>query len=76
MGISRDIVQTGETGYLAKLGSSEDLATGLFELLKLEAIAYNLMRSNCREYGVKFFHPDIQVKAFEQLCSELSSNGS
>ena len=74
MGVSRDVVRTNETGYLAKLGSADDMASGLLKMLELDTVDYDLVRKNCREYGLKLFHPNVQVNAFEHLCSKLISN--
>jgi glycosyltransferase involved in cell wall biosynthesis len=67
MGVAPDLVHTGKTGYRAKLRDSQDLATGITEILTLSEDAYNRMSYNCRELGLKLCHPKVQVESFERL---------
>ncbi len=71
MGIARDLVYTGKTGYRAKLRDSTDMSVGIYEVLKLDDVRYKLMRNNCRNMGLELCHPDVQVRAFSSLCVEL-----
>ncbi len=71
MGVALDLVQTGQTGYRAKLKDSEDLANGIAQILGLNKDAYDIMSNNCRELGLRSCHPSVQVKGFEQLFDEL-----
>ena len=71
MGVALDLVQTGQTGYKAKLKDSEDLAKGISQILGLSKDAYDTMSNNCRELGLRSCHPSVQVKGFEQLFDEL-----
>lgn len=56
MGIAIDLVQTGQTGYLAKLKDSNDFANGIKYILELEEMEYKKMSSNCREKGLNLCH--------------------
>ena len=71
MGVAMDFVHTGKTGYLARLRDTKDMAIGLHRILELNIEEYYAMREYCRNYGLQKCHPDIQVRAFEKLCSEL-----
>jgi glycosyltransferase involved in cell wall biosynthesis len=52
MGVSQDLVITGETGYRAKLMDSEDLAKGIASVLSLKNTDYEIMCTNCRKIGL------------------------
>jgi glycosyltransferase involved in cell wall biosynthesis len=69
MGVAPDLVHTGRTGYRAKLKDAADLAKGLLALLKMEPAGVAAMRTECRELGMKLCHPDVQVRAFVELCT-------
>jgi len=58
-GIALDIVRTGETGYLAELFKTEDLASGLEYMLSLNEAESNQMRANCRKLALSKFTLDI-----------------
>lgn len=52
MGVAADLVVTGKTGYVAKLRNSKDLANGIYSILKLEDLEYNIYRHNCRKTAI------------------------
>jgi glycosyltransferase involved in cell wall biosynthesis len=71
MGVAVDLVHTDRTGYRARLKDEQDMAAGLRRILELNDEACHEMRERCRNYGLQMCHPDVQVRAFESLCSEL-----
>lgn len=64
MGVAPDLVHTGVTGYRARLGDSEDLASGIRTILALSSEDAMIMSRNCRSVGLEFCHPQRQVDAF------------
>jgi hypothetical protein len=46
------MIRTGETGYLAKLGDSADLAEGIDYIFSLPTEHYTAMKANCRATGM------------------------
>jgi glycosyltransferase involved in cell wall biosynthesis len=57
VGVALDLVNTGETGYRAKLNDIQDLATGIRFILSLNDLEYGNMSSKCRETGISLCHP-------------------
>jgi glycosyltransferase involved in cell wall biosynthesis len=51
-GAAVDMIRTSETGYLAKLGDSADLAEGIDYIFHLSAEHYDTMKANCRATGM------------------------
>jgi glycosyltransferase involved in cell wall biosynthesis len=70
MGVALDLVHTGETGYLAKLKNSNDLAYGIEYVLTLEEPHYKKMRLKCRETGIKWCDSKDKLKEFTALFSQ------
>ncbi len=60
-GVSLDIVVTGKTGYLARLKDSEDMAKGIFNILKMTDDEYREMKMNCRKMALELFHPEVSI---------------
>jgi len=73
MGVAPDLVQSGVTGYRAQLANARDLAVGLYQVLMLSREDHMTMRQKCRRLATTLCHPDVQVKAFEELVSSLQA---
>lgn len=71
MGVSADLVKTGETGYCAELKDAEDLARGIGILLNLTPQQVQAMSKQCSELGRRCCHPRVQAKAFQGLFENL-----
>lgn len=67
MGIAKDLVITGKTGFKAKLNDERDLAKGIISMLKLDNNQLEVYQTNCRKYGLKYCSPDAQVRSFAKL---------
>ena len=67
MGVSVDLVITGETGYRAKIKDSNDLAQGIFDILKLKSDDYDKLSMRCRELALNLYSPEARMKIFEDL---------
>lgn len=74
MGVALDLVITGETGYRAKLKDSFDLAKGINTILELDNNAFLQMCLNCRELGLKTYHPNVVKEQFKKLFQEKNDN--
>jgi len=59
MGVSMDLVLTGETGYRAKYADVEDLAKGIDYILSLNQDEYNLMSNKCRILAMNSFSANV-----------------
>jgi glycosyltransferase involved in cell wall biosynthesis len=66
MGVALDLVETGQTGYRAKLGDIADLAKGLNCILDMDEQAHKKMRQNCRDFGLRLCHNEKQIAKFMQ----------
>jgi glycosyltransferase involved in cell wall biosynthesis len=75
MGVAPDLVHTGRTGYRARLRDSVDMATGLLRLLEMDGNSIQAMRAECRTLGVQLCHPEVQVRAFMELCTPPTAHG-
>jgi len=71
MGVAPDLVITDETGYLAKIKDSRDLAQGIYKILKLSNIDLRKMSENCRETALNLFSPEVQIGRFENIISSI-----
>jgi len=69
LGVSLDLVLTGETGYRAKLRDSKDMAEGIFYLLRLADNDYLRVSENCRDLAMKLYSPEVQILALEKLIN-------
>ncbi len=70
-GVSLDIVITGKTGYLARLKDSEDMAKGLFSLLKLTESEQLKMSSSCREIALELYHPEVSTNHWLKIMKAV-----
>ena len=52
MGVALDLVKTEVTGYMAKLGDSNDLCNAIISILRLSETEYKKMSNNCRELAL------------------------
>lgn len=67
MGVSLDLVHTGETGYRAKFNDPEDLAKGIEYLLNLSESQYQAMSQHCRDIALQTFSKRCQRDFFNNL---------
>lgn len=74
MGVALDLVITGETGYRAKLKDSFDLAKGINTILELDNNTFHQMCLNCRELGLKTYHPNVVKEQFNKLFQGKNDN--
>jgi glycosyltransferase involved in cell wall biosynthesis len=67
MGVSLDLVISGETGYRARLKDSSDMAMGIYNILNLNAADYDRLSIQCRNLGLKICSPEIRIDFFENI---------
>jgi len=70
MGVSVDLVITGETGYRAKIKDSDDMAKGIYSILRLSPEDYTKMSNRCRELALQLCAPEVRIKILEDLIDE------
>tara|TARA_R110002072_G_scaffold296553_1_gene468511 strand:+ start:12039 stop:13328 length:1290 start_codon:yes stop_codon:yes gene_type:complete len=76
MGVANDLIITKETGYVAELGNSSDLAKGIAYLLSRSSTEMSVISKKCHDIGMKKCHPDVQTKWFTDKLKQLTiSNG-
>jgi len=71
VGVSLDLVRTGETGYLAKSLSSNELANGIKYVLSLPEEKINILSINCANLGKELY---TLKKTFQNWNSVLVGN--
>lgn len=76
MGVAKDLVINGKTGYRVKLKDSKGLAEAMFRLLSANKLKYKKIKINCRNIGLKYCDPKKQVKSIIKICDSLLKNKS
>lgn len=66
-GVSLDIVITGKTGHLARLKDSEDMAKGIYDILRMPDDEYAKMKNNCRDFAMELYHPEVVVNKWLKI---------
>lgn len=69
MGVARDLVLNGKTGFVAELFNSADLADKIESVLLLSSKERAKIASNCRELGLKELSPKVYTRKFEELLN-------
>lgn len=67
IGLAIDCVRTGETGYLATLGDTEDLYRGIEYLLRMKRLTYEEMQKKCIEKSKELFSISRTIENFEHF---------
>lgn len=63
VGVSVDLVKTGETGYLAEYKNVDDLARGIDSVLSLSEEEWKVMSDKCRNKGLQLC--SLQTSSFK-----------
>lgn len=66
-GVSMDLVISGKTGYRANLKDSEDMARGIYDIIKMTNTEYAEMKANCRNMAMELFHPNESVERWLKI---------
>jgi glycosyltransferase involved in cell wall biosynthesis len=74
MGVAPDLIINGETGYLASLEDSSDLAHGIKTVLSIDSSESTAISDRCRNKGLELCHPQTQVSTYVSICERLLSN--
>jgi glycosyltransferase involved in cell wall biosynthesis len=74
MGVASDLVRTGETGYLARIKDSKDLAQGVFNTLMLNRENFDRLSENCRNLALKLCSPQVQINKFENIIKSITTD--
>lgn len=67
VGVTKDLVVEGKTGFVAKMKNSMDLAHKLNKILFMRTGAYKEMVSNCRKLAIKKLSFRSVMKKYEQI---------
>lgn len=71
VGVSVELVQTGQTGYQAKYGNSADLAKGIDAVLSLSQNEWKKMSANCRKLGVDTYANPNEKNTIDALIAKF-----
>lgn len=71
VGVSVELVQTGQTGYLAKYGDSADLAKGIDAVLLLSKNEWKQMSDKCRKIGVDTYANPNEVYTIDNFLARI-----
>jgi len=66
MGVAADLVINLQTGFVAELGNSRQLAVGIETILQLTAQEKELMDNKCRKLALSKCHPSVSVEWIQQ----------
>jgi glycosyltransferase involved in cell wall biosynthesis len=67
MGVALDLVNTGETGYRARLKDINDMADGILNILTLDKTNYKIMSDKCRDLALKLCSPEVQIEKIDNI---------
>ena len=70
-GVSLDIVINNKTGYCARLKDSNDLAKGLYDILKMTDAESMKMRNTCREIALELYHPEVSTNHWLKIMQAI-----
>lgn len=74
IGVSKDLVHNGETGYLAMLGNSDDLAKGVDTILGLSEEKYQELSSNCRNFAVNLYNTHESKSSLNHFLNKINNS--
>lgn len=66
-GVALDLVQNGQTGFIAEWNNSSSLAKAVIDILTLSYNDYQKMSENCREVAIAKFSARTHMKMLPQL---------
>lgn len=72
IGVSKDLVHTMKTGYLAKLQDANDLAKGIDLILSLSENEYNEMSMRCREFAVNLYNTTKSKSSLDNFIKKIT----
>ncbi len=72
MGVGRDLVHNGETGFRVALGDSDELAKALLTLVRQSPVERQALRDRCRAYALEKLHPHVQARNLVSLGEEYN----
>ena len=72
IGVSKDLVHTMKTGYLAKLHDAKDLAKGIDLILSLSENEYNEMSMLCREFAVNLYNTTKSKSSLDNFIKKIT----
>jgi glycosyltransferase involved in cell wall biosynthesis len=70
MGVAPDLIISGQTGYIAKLKDSADMAQGLYNVLSLDMNDCKRISDNCRELALKLCSPEVRMNEIEKIIEK------
>ncbi len=70
IGVALDLVHNGKTGYRTKLEDCDDLAYGIYSILRKRQEELRIMQNNCRILGINRFSINKASNFFESLIKE------
>lgn len=73
VGVSVELVQSGQTGYLAKYGDAADLAMGIDSILSLSQNDWKRTSENCRKLGVDTYANPNEKNSIDALIAKMIS---
>lgn len=68
MGVADDLIINDETGYIAALRDSKDLAYGIERILSQDSSGAKAMSDRCRAKALGLCHPASQISSFIAIC--------
>jgi glycosyltransferase involved in cell wall biosynthesis len=74
MGVSLDLVITGETGYRANNKDSNSMAQGIYSILSLNSDDYHNLSMRCRDLALKKCSSESRIELLEGLIKNAGSN--
>jgi glycosyltransferase involved in cell wall biosynthesis len=67
MGVTLDLVETGKTGYRAKIKDTVDMAQGIYNILTLDSDKYKQLSKNCRELALSLYSPEVHLEQIMKI---------
>ena len=71
IGVAKEIVVNGETGYCAKYNNSDDFANGINQIYLSENCG--AFRKNCREMALRYFSLAASGKRLQEIYEHLAN---
>ncbi|HEY3388159.1 MAG TPA: glycosyltransferase [Prolixibacteraceae bacterium] len=71
MGVAKDFIQNGYTGYRAKLGDENDLANGIYSLLSMSSEELKRISENCRKIAIENFSAKNVLTQFNTIFEDV-----